>query len=82
MAYWKNIIGFPEYEIDTLGRVWSWHNLRFLKGQLTGEFDRGIYLLWWSGLNTQKEIAKLYNTDQSVVSRIVNKKRWKHIWSR
>jgi len=31
MAYWKNIIGFPKYEINTEGRVWSWHRLKYLK---------------------------------------------------
>lgn len=38
MAFCKSIIGFPKYEIDTLGRVWSWYSLRFLKSYLTRNY--------------------------------------------
>jgi len=40
MAYWKNIIGFPEYEIDTLGRVWSWNRLKYLKPRVSMGYNR------------------------------------------
>ena len=40
MAYWKNIIGFPKYEIDTLGCVWSWYRLEYLKPRMSMGYNR------------------------------------------
>lgn len=40
MPYWKQIIGFPEYEIDTLGRVWSWYRLKYLKSSTTNGYHQ------------------------------------------
>lgn len=42
---------------------------------------RMIIYMYKTGLFFQREIAKIYNVKRTVISRIINKKRWKHIWS-
>lgn len=163
MAYWKQVAGFPAYEINTLGQVWSWHRLKYLKTatvygyhyvtlciggkkctkrihvlvlenfrgkkpngcearHLDGNKDnnklsnlkwgtkkengqdkikhgtskinkgvkhgrhkldeddiRMIDLLYSSGLHTQQYLGAVFKVGQSVISRIVNKKVWKHV---
>lgn len=52
------------------------------QAKLTRDDIEGIIELYDCGLYTQQELADIYNIDQSVISRIVNKRRWKHIWSK
>ncbi len=88
MAYWKNIIGFPEYEIDTLGRVWSWHTCLLCVGEkhgnakLTEQDVRMIVYMYGTEQITQQKIADIYHVTNSLISGIINKKSWKHIWSK
>lgn len=42
---------------------------------------RMIIYMYRTGLVTQTDIAKIYNVVSSIVSRIVNKKSWKHLWA-
>ena len=38
-----------------------------------------IIKLYKSNVFTQKELGELYNINQTIISRIVNRKIWKHI---
>lgn len=42
---------------------------------------RMIVYMYKTGLFLMKEIAEIYNIKYTTVSRIMNRKRWKHIWS-
>lgn len=163
MVFSKNIVGFPKYEIDTLGRVWSWYRLKFLKPSTTygyhhvtlcynnkkctkrthilvlesfigkkpvgygarhldgnkdnnklsnlkwgtkkengrdkmkhgtSKINKGIKhgqhkldeddirmidILYGSGLHTQQYLGFVFKVHPSVISRIFNKKAWKHV---
>lgn len=163
MSYWKNIMGFPEYEINIIGQVWSWKGFKFLKtstthgyhhvclcknnkkytkrihilvldnfrGKKPNDFEarhldgnkdnnklsnlkwgtkkengkdkikhgtskvnegvkhgqhkldeddiRMICILYGSGLHTQRYLSSVFKINQSIISKIVNKKVWKHV---
>lgn len=49
--------------------------------KLSEQDVRTIVYMYKTGEVTQKKIADIYNVDPSDISRIVNKKYWKHIWS-
>lgn len=38
-----------------------------------------IDILYGSGLHTQRYLSTVFKVGQSVISRIVNKKAWKHV---
>jgi len=42
---------------------------------------RMIVYMYKTGLFLMRKIVEVYNVKHSVISRIINKKRWKHIWS-
>jgi len=49
--------------------------------KLTEQDVRTIIYMWRTGLFTQKEISEIYNISYAHISDIVNKKKWKHIWT-
>ncbi|KKN73102.1 hypothetical protein LCGC14_0404110 [marine sediment metagenome] len=61
MAYWKQIVGLPDYEITTLGRVWSWKTGKFLKQYLTGISGKGYLTvrLYKNSCGIDKKVHKL-----------------------
>jgi hypothetical protein len=48
--------------------------------KLTDEDARMIIYTARTGLFTQREVAKQHKISEGVVSEIINKKRWKHVW--
>jgi len=50
------------------------------KAKLTEKDVRMIIYMWRTREFKQYEIAKIYGIGADEVSRIVNKKRWKHLW--
>lgn len=50
------------------------------QAKLTDRDVRMIIYMYRTGLFVQWKIAKIYNIVQQEISRIVNRKRWKHIW--
>ncbi len=49
--------------------------------KLTEQDVRMIVYLYRTGLFLQREIAKVYNIAQVTISRIVHRKRWKHLYA-
>lgn len=49
--------------------------------KLTEQEVRMIIYMCRTGLFSYKEIAEIYDIHYTTVSRIINKKRWKHIWT-
>lgn len=50
--------------------------------KLTEQDVRMIIYMWGTGEFSQQEIANVYCVRRTQVNRIINKKRWKHIWSK
>lgn len=50
------------------------------QAKLTEQDVRMIVYMCRTGDFSQREIADIYHVRDSCISRIVNKKRWKHIW--
>ena len=50
------------------------------QAKLTERNVRMIIYMYRTGLFVQWEIAKIYGIVQQEISRIVNRKRWKHLW--
>lgn len=48
--------------------------------KLTEKDIRMIIYMWRTGEFTQKEIAKIYEVYPGHISKIINRKTWKHIW--
>jgi|TARA_R110000851_G_scaffold326179_1_gene494617 hypothetical protein len=81
----NNYIGNLEWNTQTENSNHSFENGLSKSGEdhplskLSKQDVESIRLLWNDGNLFQKDIAKRYNTSQSIVSRIVNGKIWKHI---
>ena len=50
--------------------------------KLTEQDVRTIIYTWKTNLFTQREIAEMYNISNQQISKIVNKKDWKHLWEK
>lgn len=50
------------------------------QAKLTEQDARMVIYMYRTGLFLQWEIAKIYNIVQQEVSRIINRKRWTHLW--
>lgn len=51
------------------------------QSKLTAQDVRMIIYMYRTGLFTQLELAKIYNVGHTIIHNIVNKKKWKHLWS-
>ena len=49
--------------------------------RLTIQVIRTIIYMWLTGLFSQREIGNIYNVNHQHISRIINKKRWGHVWN-
>lgn len=50
------------------------------QSKLSEQNVRMIIYMYRTGLFLQREIAEIYNISISIISRIVNKQIWKHLW--
>lgn len=51
------------------------------RAKLTERNVRMIIYMYRTGLFLQKEIAKIYKVDKTLISLIINKKSWRHLWA-
>lgn len=55
---------------------------RHHKAKLTEQEVKEIWKLWWNGMYTQTDIAKIYNAHPVTIHYILRNKTWKHIWDK
>jgi len=49
-------------------------------GPFSEQDVRIVIYMWRTGQFTQREIADIYGVDKSAINRIINQKRWRHLW--
>jgi predicted XRE-type DNA-binding protein len=70
MEVWKKIEGFENYEVSNCGNI---------RRKIPLNDVEKIKTLYKSGIS-QRKIAKIYNVNQSVISRVINQKTYvKHV---